>query len=73
MIPSAALAAIVGDTPLPRTEITKKIWEYIKQHELQDSTDRRNIKPDNKLGAVFGTKDTVSMFQMTRLVNNNVS
>ena len=71
--PSAALAAIVGNVPLPRTEITKKVWEYIKRHGLQDTVNRRNINPDDKLGAVLGGKRSVSMFDMTRLVNNNVS
>lgn len=71
--PSVALAAIVGNVPLPRTEITKKVWEYIKRHGLQDTVNRRNINPDDKLGAVLGGKRSVSMFDMTRLVNNNVS
>ena len=71
--PSAALAAIVGNVPLPRTEITKKVWEYIKRHGLQDTVNRRNINPDDKLGAVLGGKRSISMFDMTRLVNNNVS
>ena len=71
--PSAALAAIVGDVPLPRTEITKKVWAYIKRHGLQDAVNRRNINPDDKLGAVLGGKRSISMFDMTRLVNNNVS
>jgi upstream activation factor subunit UAF30 len=71
--PDAKLAAIVGAAPLPRTEITKKLWEYIKKHELQDAKDKRQINADDKLKAVFDGKSSVSMFEMTKLVNNHVS
>ena len=66
--PSAMLAAVVGATPVPRTEITSKIWQYIKKNGLQDKVNRRNINADDKLKAVFGGKKTVSMFEMTKLV-----
>ena len=72
MTPSAALAAIVGAAALPRTEVTKKIWEYIKKHDLQDSANRRNINADAKLKVIF-KKDQVSMFEMTKLVNEHLS
>jgi chromatin remodeling complex protein RSC6 len=67
--PSAVLAAVVGSNPLPRTEVTKKDWDYIKKHKLQDSVNRRNINADDKLKAVFGGKKTVSMFEMTKLIS----
>jgi upstream activation factor subunit UAF30 len=67
--PSALLAAVVGSTPVPRTEITSKIWQYIKKNGLQDKVNRRNINADDKLKAVFGGKKTVSMFEMTKLVS----
>ena len=72
MTPSAALAAVIGATPAPRTEVTKKIWEYIKKNKLQDATNKRNINADDKLKAVFGGKKTVSMFEMTKLVSNHL-
>ena len=72
MNPSAALAAVVGSTALPRTEVTKKIWDYIKKHKLQDSINRRLINADEKLKAVFGGKKQVSMFEMTKLVSNHL-
>jgi chromatin remodeling complex protein RSC6 len=68
MTPSAALAAVIGANPAPRTEVTKKIWDYIKKHKLQDSANRRNINADEKLKVVFGGKKQVSMFEMTKLV-----
>ncbi|MBI3530339.1 MAG: hypothetical protein HY067_20530 [Betaproteobacteria bacterium] len=68
MTPSASLAAVIGGTPLPRTEVTKKLWAYIKKNDLQDSKNRRNINADDKLKEVFGGKKTVSMFEMTKLV-----
>ncbi len=71
--PDAKLAAIVGAAPLPRTEITKKLWEYIKKHDLQDAKDKRQINADDKLKAVFDGKSQVSMFEMTKLVSNHVS
>jgi upstream activation factor subunit UAF30 len=69
---SAALAAVIGSAPMPRTEVTKKIWEYIKKHKLQDSANRRNINADDKLKLVFGGKKQVSMFEMTKLVSNHL-
>ncbi|WP_337169994.1 SWIB/MDM2 domain-containing protein [Gemmatimonas aurantiaca] len=69
LTPSADLAAVVGDKPLPRTEVVKKLWAYIKKNGLQDKTNKRNINADDKLKAVFGGKKTVSMFDMTKLVS----
>ena len=69
MQPSAALGAVIGNNPAPRTEVTKKIWLYIKKNGLQDSKNRRNINADEKLRDVFGGKKQVSMFEMTKLVN----
>jgi chromatin remodeling complex protein RSC6 len=69
---SAVLAAVIGDKPMPRTEVTKKIWDYIKKHKLQDSANRRMINGDDKLKAVFGGKKQVSMFEMTKLVSNHL-
>jgi len=71
--PDAALAPIVGSKPLPRTELTKKLWAYIKKNGLQDSKNRRNINADAALKVVFGGKNTVSMFDMTKLVSKHVS
>jgi upstream activation factor subunit UAF30 len=72
MTPSAVLAAVIGANPLPRTEVTKKIWEYIKKFKLQDDANRRMINGDDKLKAVFGGKKQVSMFEMTKLVSNHL-
>ena len=72
MTPSAELAAVIGSTPMPRTEGTKKIWEYIKKHDLQDAANRRNINADDKLRPIFG-KEQVSMFEMTKLVSQHLS
>ena len=72
MTPSAMLAAVVGSNPMPRTEVTKKIWDYIKKNKLQDSINRRLINADEKLRAVFGGKGKVSMFEMTKLVSNHL-
>ncbi|HET7585076.1 MAG TPA: SWIB/MDM2 domain-containing protein [Gemmatimonadaceae bacterium] len=69
MQPDASLAAVVGDRPMPRTEITKRLWTYIKKNGLQDKKERRMINADDKLRAVFNGKRQVSMFEMTRLVN----
>lgn len=71
--PSCELAEIVGDKPIPRTEVTKKVWAYIKKHGLQDAKVRRNINGDEKLKAVFGGKKTVNMFEMTKLINKHLS
>ena len=70
--PDAMLGAVVGNSPLPRTELTKKIWAYIKKNGLQDKKNRRNINADDKLKAVFGGKAQVNMFQMTALVSKHV-
>ena len=72
MQPSAALGAVIGSGAQPRTEVTKKIWAYIKKHDLQDSKNRRNINADEKLKDVFGGKKQVSMFEMTKLVNKHL-
>jgi len=70
--PNAALAAVVGSNPLPRTELTKKLWAYIKKNGLQDKKVKTNINADDKLKVIFGGKKTVSMFEMTKLVSNNI-
>jgi upstream activation factor subunit UAF30 len=70
--PSKDLAAIVGSTPIPRSEITKKVWDYIKANGLQDQTNKRMINADDKLRVIFGGKDQVSMFEMTALVNKHL-
>ncbi|SDX93259.1 SWIB/MDM2 domain-containing protein [Collimonas sp. OK242] len=72
LTPSAVLAAVVGATPLPRTEVTKKVWEYIKKHNLQNPANKRNILADEKLKAVFGGKKEVSMFEMTKLISDHL-
>jgi upstream activation factor subunit UAF30 len=72
MNPSATLAAVVGSSAMPRTEVTKKIWGYIKRHGLQDKKNRRMINADDKLKAVFSGKSQVSMFEMTKLVNKHL-
>ena len=72
MTPSAMLSEVVGSKPLPRTEVTKKLWLYIKKNGLQDSKNRRNINADAKLGPVFGGKKQVSMFEMTKLVSKHL-
>ncbi|MGA2551151.1 MAG: SWIB/MDM2 domain-containing protein [Burkholderiaceae bacterium] len=71
MTPSAALAAVIGAMPSPRTEVTKKLWDYIKKHKLQDSVNRRLINADAKLKEVFG-KAQVSMFEMAKLVQKHL-
>ncbi len=68
MTPSSTLAAVVGNNPMPRTEVTSKLWGYIKKNNLQDKTNRRMINADDKLREVFGGKRQVSMFEMTKLV-----
>ena len=70
--PDATLAAVVGSTPLPRTELTKKLWAYIKKNGLQDAKNKRNINADDKLKPVFAGKKTVSMFEMTKLVSKHL-
>jgi upstream activation factor subunit UAF30 len=71
--PDNALSAVVGSSPLPRTELTKKLWAYIKRNGLQDSKNRRAINADDKLRPVFNGKSQVSMFDMTKLVSKHVS
>jgi len=71
--PDAALAAVVGSNPLPRTEMTKKLWAYIKKNGLQDKKNKRMINADAALKVVFGGKGQVSMFDMTKLVSKHVS
>ena len=70
--PDATLAAVVGSKPMPRTEVTKKLWAYIKRNGLQDAKERRMINADDKLRAVFGGKRQVSMFEMTKLVSKHM-
>ena len=71
MTPSAMLAAVVGAKPLPRTEVVKKIWDYIKKNKLQDAGNKRMINADDKLRGVFG-KAQVSMFEMTKIINQHL-
>ncbi|HLD25913.1 MAG TPA: SWIB/MDM2 domain-containing protein [Candidatus Andersenbacteria bacterium] len=73
MTVSADLAAVVGAGPMPRSEVTKKLWEYIKQNNLQDPANKRNIKADEALKKVFGGKEVVNMFEMTKLVSQHLS
>ena len=70
--PADKLAAVVGSTPLPRSEMTKKLWNYIKKHGLQDKTKRTQINADDSLRAVFNGKSQVSMFEMTKLVSGHI-
>lgn len=72
MTVSAALGAVIGTGAMPRTEVTKKIWVYIKKHKLQDAKNRRNINADEKLKEIFGGKKQVSMFEMTKLVSKHL-
>ena len=72
MQPDAALGAVVGNAPIPRTEITKKLWGYIKKNNRQDAKERRMINADDKLRPIFGGKGKVSMFEMTKLVNKHM-
>jgi chromatin remodeling complex protein RSC6 len=71
--PSPVLAAVIGDKPVPRTEVTKKLWVYIKKNDLQDAKNRRMINADDKLKPVFGGKASVSMFDMTKLVGKHLT
>jgi|SRR5688500_4408718 upstream activation factor subunit UAF30 len=70
--PSPALSEVVGSKPIPRTEVTKRLWAYIKKNGLQDTKNRRNINADASLKPIFGGKGTVSMFEMTKLVNKHL-
>ncbi len=72
MNPSAALGEVIGTKAMPRTEVTKKIWQYIKRHKLQDKKNRRMINADEALKVVFGGKKQVSMFEMTKLVSRHL-
>ena len=72
MTPSAQLAEVVGSKPIPRTEVTKKLWAYIKKNKLQDAKNKRMIKADDSLKPVFGGKAQVNMFEMTKLVNKHL-
>ena len=72
MTPSDALADIIGSKAMPRTQVTKKLWDYIKKNKLQDSKNRRNINADEPLKKVFGGKKQVSMFEMTKLVSKHL-
>ena len=73
LTPSSELAQIVGSKALPRTEVVKKLWAYIKKQDLQDKKNRRQINADDKLKAVFGGKSSVNMFEMTKLVSKHLS
>lgn len=70
---SAELEAVVGKGPMPRSEVVKGLWAYIKKHDLQDPSNKRNINADEKLKVVFGGKGTVNMFEMTKLVSKHLS
>ena len=70
--PDATLAVVVGSTPIPRSEVTKKLWDYIKKHKLQDEKKKTNINADDALLAVFGGKKQVTMFEMTKLVSQHI-
>jgi chromatin remodeling complex protein RSC6 len=70
--PDAVLAEVVGSNPIPRTEVTKRLWAYIKKNKLQDQKNKRNINADAALKAVFGGKATVNMFEMTKLVGKHL-
>ena len=73
MAPSLALAAIVGAEPLPRTEVTRRLWAYIREHKLQDAQNRRLIRADERLKPVFNGQEAVNMFEMMKLVNQNLT
>lgn len=70
--PSASLGAVIGRSAMPRTQVTKKIWQYIKRHKLQDKKNKRMINADEALKAVFGGKKQVNMFEMTKLVSRQL-
>jgi chromatin remodeling complex protein RSC6 len=70
--PSADLSAVIGSKPIPRSEVTKKVWDYIKKNGLQDATNRRMINADDNLKKIFNGKKQVSMFEMTALVNKHL-
>ena len=70
--PDTVLAEVIGSKPLPRGQVMKKIWEYIKKHDLQDSKNRRNINADEKLKGLFGSKKQISMFELTKVVSKHL-
>lgn len=70
---SSDLAVIVGAGPMPRTEIVKKVWDYIRKHGCQDTNNKRNIIPDANLAKVFGSSDPIDMFQMTKVLSKHIS
>lgn len=70
--PSDALAEVIGPTPIPRTEVMKKLWDYIKKNKLQDQTNKRNINPDAKLAKVFGSPAPIDMFKMTSKISKHL-
>jgi len=70
--PDEALAALVGPGPLPRSEVIKKVWQYIHQHGLQDAQNRRNLNADDKLRALFGGKPQATMFELTKFINQHL-
>ncbi|OGN59230.1 MAG: hypothetical protein A3F40_00855 [Chlamydiae bacterium RIFCSPHIGHO2_12_FULL_27_8] len=70
---SKDLEVVIGKGPMPRTEVTKKLWAYIKRKKLQDTKNKRNINPDEALAKVFGSKKTIDMFKMTKLVSKHLS
>jgi chromatin remodeling complex protein RSC6 len=72
MTPSAALSEVVGSKPIPRTEVTKRLWAYIKKNKLQDAKNKRVIKADDALKPIFGGKSNVNMFEMTKLVSKHL-
>ena len=71
--PDGALAAVVGADPLPRTELTKRLWGYIREHKLQDAQDRRRIRADDRLRALFDGQDSATMFELTKFVNRHLA
>ena len=73
MQPDEKLAEVVGEKAIPRTEVTKKVWAYIKKHGLQDAKNKRNINADEKLGKIFGSKTQVTMFELTKLISKHLS
>lgn len=70
---SPELTEVIGKGPMPRTEVTKKLWAYIKKNKLQDPKNKRNINPDDKLAKVFGSKKSINMFEMTKKVSTHLS
>jgi chromatin remodeling complex protein RSC6 len=72
MQPSQELAAVIGDRPMPRTEVTKRLWDYIKKNDLQDAKNRRQINADDRLRPIFGGRRNVTMFELTKLVNQHL-